>query len=272
MDDILINPSPENLITAIEENLSSWLPIFGRMGHVYLKNPTGVKRSMTNVPLSLFNSIMDSRLDPDKVDGAIETIKADAIVHKVPVQWWLGPSSQPADLSMHLIKHGFLLDEEGPGMAVDLANVNVNLRAPAGFSITLAVDDAAWQRWSSVMAEGFEAPLPHDRIITGWQHLFRHTDSQTTFAYIGWLNDKPVATSLLFLAGGVAGIYAISTIPEARREGVGAWMTLHALLQARSREFHAGVLQASEMSAGVYRNLGFQELCKISSYIWRPNN
>ena len=272
MGDILTDLSTTNLIIAIEENLQSWLPIFGKMGRIYLKNPAGVKRSITNIPLSLLNSVMDTHLTPEKVDDAIQTVKADAILHKVPVLWWLGPSSQPTNLNEYLEKHDFKIDDSGPGMAVDLANVNVNLRAPAGLSITLAQDEAAWQQWSSVLAEGFEATPPHDRIVNGWASLLRHTDPQTTFAYIAWLNERPVATSLLFLASGVAGICAVSTIPEARREGVGGWTTLHALLQARDRDYHAAVLQASEISAGVYRNLGFQEICQISNYVWRPNN
>jgi GNAT superfamily N-acetyltransferase len=268
--DILTDLSPTNLAKAVEENLSAWLPVFGSMGRVYLKNPPGVKRSMTNIPLSLFNSVMDAHLSPDKVDESIEKIKADAILHKVPVLWWIGPSTQPTYLAKYLVKHGFKLDEEGPGMAVDLAGVNVNLRAPAGLSLTLAVDNAAREIWAGVMAEGFEAHPPHDHIVDAWQNLLRHTDPESTFAYTGWLNDKPVATSLLFLSAGVAGIHAVSTIPEARRTGVGAWMTLHALLQGRDRDYRIGVLEASEMGAGVYQSLGFKEVCRISSYAWRP--
>jgi len=272
MEEILNNPSPAELISAVEENLSAWLPVFGRMGRVYLKNPPGVKRSMTNISISLFNSIMDARLSPEKVDGAIETIKADAKLHNVPVLWWLGPSSQPADLARHLLDQGFMVEDDGPGMAVDLATVNTNLSAPHGLSITLAQDEAGWKQWIEVLAKGFEVPLSHDHMVSGWLNLFRHADPQTTFAYTGWLNDRPVATSLLFLAAGVAGIYAVCTIPEARRSGVGAWITLHALLQAHDREYHVSVLEASSMAARMYRSLGFKDVCTISSYVWSPEN
>jgi len=84
------------------------------------------------------------------------------------------------------------------------------------------------------------------------------------------LDNKPVATSLLFLAAGVAGIYAVSTIPEARRKGIGAFMTQYPLVQARSKGYKIGVLQSSKVGVGVYRSLGFQEYCKISEYLWSP--
>jgi predicted acetyltransferase len=77
-----------------------------------------------------------------------------------------------------------------------------------------------------------------------------------------------VSTSLLFLAEGVAGIYFVATIPEARRRGIGFAITIKALKEAREMGYWVSILQASKMGEPVYRKIGFQEYCKISSYIW----
>ena len=47
-------------------------------------------------------------------------------------------------------------------------------------------------------------------------------DEEVVLAFLARQHGKPVATSLLLLGWGVAGIYAGSTIPEARRQGIGA--------------------------------------------------
>lgn len=273
MSSILQDLSPANLMTAIEENLCSWIPVFGKLGRAHVNDPAGVKRSITDIPFALFNSIMDARLPPEQVDATIQSIASDARSRNVPVLWWTGPSTEPADLGKHLKKHGFADGGESPGMAVDLANLNESLPAPEGLSIHLAQDDASWWQWSRVMMLGFEAPPPAaDVAVNAWHILLSHADAETTRAYIGWLDDKPVATSLLFLAAGVAGIYAVATLPEARRKGIGALMTLDALRLARFMGYKTGILQASEMGLSVYCSLGFREYCKIGSYRWRPES
>jgi ribosomal protein S18 acetylase RimI-like enzyme len=121
------------------------------------------------------------------------------------------------------------------------------------------------------MALGFGAPAERAaRLADAWAEFMRRADPATTLAYIGWWHDKPVATSLLILGGGVAGIYSVATLPEARRNGIGAQLTLHPLLQARARGYGTGVLGASEMGVGVYRALGFSEYCWKRTYYWRP--
>jgi len=78
-----------------------------------------------------------------------------------------------------------------------------------------------------------------------------------------------VATSTLFLGAGVAGIYNVATVSEARGQGIGANLTVLPLQQARAMGYRAGVLQSSAMGFGVYRRLGFQQLCAMDHFYWK---
>jgi GNAT superfamily N-acetyltransferase len=88
--------------------------------------------------------------------------------------------------------------------------------------------------------------------------------------FIAWLDDQPVATSLMFLGAGVAGIYNVATLASARGRGVGTAVTLAPLLMARDEGYRVGILQSSDSGYNVYRKLGFQEYCKTYQYIWSP--
>ncbi len=80
-----------------------------------------------------------------------------------------------------------------------------------------------------------------------------------------------MATASLYIAAGVAGIYFVMTIPKARRQGIGAAITLAALQDAKEIGYSLGVLGSSDLGASVYRRFGFQEAYRIGIYEWRPD-
>jgi ribosomal protein S18 acetylase RimI-like enzyme len=60
------------------------------------------------------------------------------------------------------------------------------------------------------------------------------------------MQSEPVATSLLFLGGGVAGIYNITTLAHARRQGIGGALTETTLHHARRMGYRFAVLLATD--------------------------
>ena len=102
MDDFQQDQSPVDFTTAYEANLTAWIPVFGQLGQAYMDNPAGTKRSITDIPSAMFNSVMDAHLALEHVDAAIQLIVSDAQARNVPLLWWIGPSTRPTTLGAHL--------------------------------------------------------------------------------------------------------------------------------------------------------------------------
>ena len=186
--------------------------------------------------------------------------------------WYIGPSTQPADLGKHLIAHGLTHIEDATGMAVDLLALNENLPATSGLTIKHVSDVETVQKWLRPITISFEYP---DCVANALFDLYARLGFGQHLLwqlYVVFLKGEPVASSRLFLAAGVAGIYAVATVPEARRQGIGTAMTLAPVCEARSMGYRIGVLRAAQRGLGVYRRLGFKEYCKFGVYVWAVNS
>lgn len=83
--------------------------------------------------------------------------------------------------------------------------------------------------------------------------------------FIAWSGDTAVAVSSSWTYAGVNGVYSVATLPAHRGRGIGSAMARHAALSGAPLSGVA-VLQATEKSAALYRNLGFEDCGKYSVY------
>ena len=81
-------------------------------------------------------------------------------------------------------------------------------------------------------------------------------------------DDRPVATSSLFLGAGVAGVQFVATLPEGRGQGIDTAMTMVPLRDAQEFRYCVGVLQSSNSGLGVCRRLGFRQQCSVGHRFW----
>ena len=216
------------------------------------------------------NQVMVARLGSDGLTDAIDGTLAPFRAQRLPMLWSVGPSTRPVDLGAHLERHGLVAEGTMTAMAVRLDALVQQISTPSGFTIEPVENIEMLDKWADAYIRGFEMPEVDGRVLRdAYAHIgfdqsvpFRH--------YVGLLHGEPVASSTLFVGGGVAGIFHVGTVPTARRQGMGAAMTLAPLRDARTLGYRIGTLYsaASAMGINVYRRLGFRQYGALAQYRW----
>jgi ribosomal protein S18 acetylase RimI-like enzyme len=119
------------------------------------------------------------------------------------------------------------------------------------------------QHHTEVVAEGFEWEASSlSGVFTP-----RLIDAPEWRGYVGYLDGRPVASSQLVLTDGVAGVYYVATIEDARRRGFGEAMTRQALNEGAVAGCSIASLQASPMGEPIYRRMGFERVGYYRTYV-----
>lgn len=266
MADVLRGGSADEVIAAIEANWRACVAAFGRAPSVVIRDDAELFWFLTGLPDATFNSIMYANLAPERIDTAVAELRTLRAAYRVPMNWVIGPTSRPLDLAEQLVARGFTHRRDLTPMTRSLLAPLPDLDPTPGLTIERVMDNAALAEWIDAEIRGFEtAGLTADglaalrRGMGLWPRIPMHY-------FLGRLHGEPVATASLLLGGGIAGIYDVSTVPEARRQGIGTAMTVAALQEASALGFETAFLQPSDMGEPLYRRLGFTVRCVCSIY------
>jgi GNAT superfamily N-acetyltransferase len=246
----------------IEENAAELLMAMGAAGGGVQRDDGTVRWTIGGSPIDYHNAVVAADLTADEVDSTIAASLELMRQRDVPGSWHVGPSMRPANLGQRLIEAGFSYDGSEPGMAVKLSELQRPSVVP-GLEITRVRNDDDLAIWAATLGGGFGEGEREARWVgsvyrkLGYGDPWRH--------YLGWLDGQPVATTTVYLAAGVAGVYFVMTIPEARRRGIAAAITYGALREAGDVEY--GVLGSSPAGRSVYAGLGFREYCRIELFV-----
>lgn len=155
-----------------------------------------------------------------------------------------------------------------PAMAVDLASL-ASTALPAGYEF-VRVGPGDYDAWTDALAVGYPLPVGVARLFSpAAVGAEAAADASLQFFAVKRAG-KTVATSLLFLADGLSGIYCVATLTEERGKGLGAHATAEALRAAQRVGYRVGVLQSSPDGHNVYRKLGFKDLGGVPMFVRMP--
>ncbi len=267
MQRIIEDTSSDELLTALESNMIAFYSAYGRGNSSTLQATPNVVWFYTGIQVSLFNGVLSARLEPDGVKATFDSLQAKIDEEGAPALWWIGPQSKPDNLGSLLEQYGLQPAWELPGMAIDLALVDNEPEAIANFTVQKTSNAEMQALWARIAGVGSDFPDAATDALARLEAALADPQYKAQHRYMGLLNGTPVATSALVLASGVAGIYAVATVPEARGKGIGKIMTVIPLLQARQLGYRVGVLQASSMGYSIYGKIGFRDVCRYRLYL-----
>jgi len=268
MSEILKDLSTTALFKANEANLYASSPFYYNLPHAEVYGGEDICWCITDIPLLQCNIIFKAKLKPKDVDRTIESLLKKARSRNVPLRWWTGKDTEPVDLEESLLAHGFTPLRVTPFMAIDLLSMKEDVAIPSNVNITEIKDRTALETWCHIFALGFGVPHEGEPAYLKW--ITTTLDSKLQLKlYLAFKDGEPVATSQLFLAEGVAGIYYIATLPEARKQGIGTAVTLKPLQIAMEMGYRVGILQSSKMAENLYRKMGFEVCGIMTAYQWR---
>ena len=272
MQDILGDLSAEKLVKkAIKANWENYHYCLGRSPSVELSIGRHLTWLITNMPDHFMNLVVCTQLPSEGIDELIDSALTHFRSLNIRKLSWLAQEGVPAnEIKKYLLAHGLTFSESfATEMAADLMSLPDDLPTPIGLRIVPVVGGETLKQWIHVASIGFGVREEFEKV---WYDFFVEAVFDMRFrTYLAVLNGQPVGTSQLFLSAGVAGIYNVTCIPEARGRGIGAAITLAPLLKAREMEYRVGILQASRLGYQVYRRLGFQDYGKLSVYLWENN-
>lgn len=267
MCQIVTDMSRASLASALETNLIEELTTLAQLPGGHLHRDREITWFVSGIQSPYLNGVVRAQFTTGDVHAGIEKNLSYFTTRGIPMSWMIGPSTSPNNLCEHLKTHGLKFNSELHGMAIDLRAMDREIVLPKGLVIERVQDNDMLNRFVSAFISSFQIAEVERNAFCEKFGAQLHDQHHGLRSYIGLLNGEPVATSSLFLKGGVAGIYHIGTIPEARRRGIGRAMTLTLLHEALILGYSAGVLAASRSGQAIYSKIGFKEYCILNYYL-----
>lgn len=108
-----------------------------------------------------------------------------------------------------------------------------------------------------ITIRGFEAT---PEVFDGLFATGLHTDGLDQ--WLAYAYGQPVSAAVGVVRGDAVGVFDVATPPEHRRKGYGRWVTAQAVRAGFEAGATLAYLQSSDMGLGVYRALGFEQVCE----------
>ena len=260
---------PTDIIRDIEDAFVAQWSHFGRWPGGELREDRGVLWTETPIRHLPYNAVLRTRLVTDDVDAVLGAIIARYRERDVAFMWLDHPTASPKDLGRRLRELGLAPVEAARGMSLDLEDWAPE---PSTVRVAEVVGTEDLAAYADLIMRYWEIPPADQELV---REVNRHWSGERApgHRYLAFDDDgTPIGKGYLSLAGppGVAAIFGMSVLPEARGRGVGGAITTTMVSRAKEAGCERVVLHSSEAAVGLYRRAGFAERCRLTVYATSP--
>jgi len=226
---------------------------------------------LTRIPDPFFNYIVSFKCNYTDIEKEIKRFISYGVSGNTSLSWMTAPSSESDNIKTLLEKNGFKYDSKMTSMAINISDLNGNLRIIPGLKIEMVDSREKLKKWVHACFKGFGVDSKNEEKIYEFEETLGCDKKSPIIRFNGMINSKVVGTSLVFKGSKAAGIDGITTKAKWRKKGIGASMVAHTLNFAYSTGYRIATLQASDMGINLYKYLGFKGYEETKEYIWKNN-
>ena len=270
MSHLSITLNEADTTAAIEGNLFEYWLYMAQPPILKVSSEHGALSFISNLSDPYYNTVMAAKFTEagvvEHVDAILDTFASKGL----PMTWWITPSTQPLSLGAYLRYRGLDVEEHYPAMALNLTLVEPVIDLSSTLRVTRVQDSHSLAEWMKTYSTNFEMMDEVCEVVHKIYEELGFDEDSPLQHYSIVLDGKVVATSTLFIGGGVAGIWGVTTLPEVRRQGFGRAITLGTLLDAKKRGLKTAILFSSTAGLNLYRQIGFREVFQVTYYTGIP--
>jgi len=256
---------PEKLLNANEANYQSYVRTYASVKENQFQENSKTMLSISSADgISMINNcIAKTQMTDSEV---IETLQFYKKAGK-PVLWTIFPSNQPKNIEKIFKKKRLIHLERNNLMYFDMKTLDDKLQKKDDFHIKEINDLKSLKDWTKLNAVCFSLTRDIQSFITDKNAGLFLNKTVSGRHFVAYYKNKPVGTSSVFLADGVAGIYNVTTAPGARGKGIGGAITKAALMYGKKAGYTFAILQATKKGVPVYKKIGFKTNKHMDYYL-----
>lgn len=193
----------------------------------------------------------------EEIDQVIEYFSAK----NLPFMWWTS--------AQILETKGFQFGGILTGISLDISqSIPSELQVSSGLKIKIIQTASELKTFTNLAANAFAM---NPKATEQWLALnYSLMKKEEQVHFIGYLNGIPAGTITLSLSPLSAGIWNLATIPECRKQGIGAALIHAALVEAKKRQYGKvmAILMPKGLAWGISMKLGFKAVCEFPFYVY----